>query len=71
MAYLASLPVQAKAYFELDELGDKYLLRCLATHLGLTYPAQLPKRAIQFGTRSAKMDAAGAHAKGTAQAFAP
>ena len=70
VAYLASLPVQAKAYFELDELGDKYLLRCLATHLGLTYAAQLPKRAIQFGTRSAKMDAAGAHAKGTAQAFA-
>lgn len=71
VAFLASLPVQAKAYFEHDDLGDKYLLRCLAMHLGLTYAAQLPKRAIQFGTRSAKMDAAGAHAKGTAQAFSP
>lgn len=65
--FLASLPAQAKACFEQDhELGDKHLLRCLARSLGLTYAASLPKRAIQFGARSAKMDTQGAQVKGNA-----
>lgn len=64
-AFLAALPVQAKADMA-DDLGDKKLLRLLAHQRGLTYAASLPKRAIQFGARSAKMDAQGARLKGTA-----
>ncbi|WFD21112.1 hypothetical protein MCAP1_003369 [Malassezia caprae] len=64
-AFLAALPVQAKTDMA-DELGDKKLLRLLAQQRGLSYAAALPKRAIQFGARSAKMDAQGARLKGTA-----
>ena len=64
-AFLAALPVQAKADMA-DALGDKKLLRQLAHQRGLSYAAALPKRAIQFGARSAKMDAQGARLKGTA-----
>lgn len=64
-AFLAALPVQAKADMA-EELGDKKLLRLLARQRGLTHAAALPKRAIQFGARSAKMDAQNARLKGTA-----
>ena len=39
-----------------DELGDKRLLRCVAMMLGLERAAKEKKRAIQFGSRSAKME---------------
>lgn len=65
LSLLAALPVQAKAHLE-EELGDKKLLRLLAHQRGLAYAATLPKRAIQFGARSAKMDVHGARLPGTA-----
>ncbi len=34
-------------------VGDKLVLRMVAQRLGLHFPATLPKRAIQFGTRLA------------------
>ncbi len=34
-------------------VGDKLILRMVAQRLGLRFPANLPKRAIQFGTRLA------------------
>lgn len=66
MTYLATLPVRAKADFSEDGHGDKQLLRALAAQLGLAHASTLPKRAIQFGARSAKMDAQGARQKGHA-----
>lgn len=44
--------------------GDKRLLRALAQQLSIGHAARLPKRAIQFGARSAKLDAASARRKG-------
>ena len=44
-------------------LGDKRLLRWVAMNLGLTRAAREKKRAIQFGSRSARMQD-GVKAKG-------
>lgn len=48
-----------------EGVGEKRLLRQLAARLGLANAAFLPKRAIQFGARSAKLDKASARRKGT------
>ena len=56
VAYLASLPVHTKLDPRLPEgLGDKRLLRLAAKRLGLEEASTRKKRAMQFGSRSAKM----------------
>lgn len=55
--YLNSLPVWEKADLSLPRgVGEKLLLRLVARHLGLRQAALLPKRAMQFGSRIAKME---------------
>ncbi|ORX34782.1 asparagine synthase-domain-containing protein [Kockovaella imperatae] len=54
VTYLSSLPLSIKCDLS-REGGDKALLRAAAAKCGLTETSQRIKRAMQFGTRSAKM----------------
>ncbi|KAH8925436.1 hypothetical protein BT69DRAFT_1216516, partial [Atractiella rhizophila] len=55
--YLNALPIWLKCDLRFEEgLGDKLLLRCLASQLGLVETSRARKRAIQFGSRSARME---------------
>ena len=55
--YLSSLPLEHKMNLTLDRgIGDKIILRAAALHLGLVKTAREPKRAIQFGSKIAKLE---------------
>ncbi|GAA5960988.1 hypothetical protein JCM21900_001938 [Sporobolomyces salmonicolor] len=64
--FCANLPVWLKCDMRFGEgVGDKMLLRVLARNLGLQGAASLPKRAIHFGARTAKMELNTGRARGT------
>lgn len=56
--FLRSIPVWLKADLRLPRgVGEKYLLRYIARHyLSLEKSSKYPKRAIQFGSRIAKLE---------------
>ncbi|CDR87298.1 uncharacterized protein SPSC_00424 [Sporisorium scitamineum] len=68
LQFLTTTPVEAKV--DLDRIGiegaggDKRLLRDVARSLGLVGASELKKRAMQFGTRSAKIDHESRNVKG-------
>ncbi|KAG8924498.1 hypothetical protein FRC01_011421 [Tulasnella sp. 417] len=67
VSFLAKLPVETKVNPALEEgRGDKMLLRMLAEKMGLVLASQRKKRAMQFGSRSARMEGGDADRKGDA-----
>lgn len=62
-----SVPLKMKLHFKDELLTRKYILRQLAEALDLNFVANEPKRAIQFGAKSAKLEVGSGRMKGTDQ----
>ncbi len=64
------VPLDLKLHYDnaSGEITRKYALRLLASKIGLDWVAGEPKRAVQFGARSAKMEMGSNHVKGTDKA---
>jgi asparagine synthetase B (glutamine-hydrolysing) len=62
-----NVPLTWKLNYNIEngEITRKKALRNLALHMGLDFVALEPKRAIQFGSKSAKMDIGSGKMKGT------
>jgi asparagine synthetase B (glutamine-hydrolysing) len=58
LSYISRLPINLKCDLGLERgAGDKKIIRKIANLLGISKElAHLPKRAIQFGAKTAKMD---------------